>query len=248
MVILKWKKLFLKIYKFLLPFRQKIATSKQLIKFLFNVKVPSNVSVDFDMTSILLRYATGQEIRRKCKIFEMGVGTGSIISIYNAKRFQNKAFGADISDRRVKQSRYVAEMNDIQFDYITSDLFTNINDKFDYVIFNPPFVPTQILKELDFQNVYYSKFVKGNRSNVYVPSEAGIGEDGGQDGMKIIDRFLKEVPFYLNKTGKVMLGVQEIYITRKMICNCLKDIPLKIHLTYKLPFLTSAVYVLVKDN
>ena len=53
----------------------------------------------------------------------MGVGTGSIISIYNAKRFRTEAFGADISDRRVQQSSYVAEMNNIQSHYITRFIY-----------------------------------------------------------------------------------------------------------------------------
>ena len=153
MIYLKYKSLFLGIYKLFLPVRQSIVTSKFLIRLLFNVKVPNDVSVDFDMTGILLRYSTRKEIKNKCKIFEMGVGTGSIISIFNAKRFGNMAFGADISERRVNQSRYVAEMNNIKCDYIVSDLFTNIKQKFDYIIFNPPFVPSNVVENLTYQNI-----------------------------------------------------------------------------------------------
>ena len=66
--------------------------------------------------------------------------------------------------------------------------------------------------------------------------------------MNIINRFLVEVPNYLSSNGRVILGVQGIYITREMMNNALKFIPLKILFVYKLPFFTSAVYVLIKDN
>ena len=246
MIYLKYKRLFrlfLGIYNFIIPIRQLIVTSKFLIRLLFNVKVPHDVSVDFDMTGILLRYSTSKEIKNKCKIFEMGVGTGSIISIFNAKRFGSSAFGSDISERRVNQSRYVAEMNNIKCDYIVSDLFTKIKQKFDYIIFNPPFVPSNIVNKLNLSN-----YNKGNRAKIYVPSESGLGEDGGVDGMNIINRFLVEAPNYLSPNGRVMLGVQGIYISREMITNALEFVPLKISFVYKLPFLTSAVYVLIKDN
>ena len=96
MIYLKYKRLFLVIYKFIYSLRQSIITSKLLIRLLFNVKVPSDESVDFDMTGILLRYSTSREIKNKCRIFEMGVGTRSIISIFNAKRFGSVALGSDV--------------------------------------------------------------------------------------------------------------------------------------------------------
>ena len=80
-----------------MPLRNRVASSRFLIRLLFNVKIPSETSVDFDMTTLVIMYAINKEIKSKCRVFEMGVGTGALISISNAKRFNSVAFGADIS-------------------------------------------------------------------------------------------------------------------------------------------------------
>ena len=46
-------------------------------------------------------------------------------------------------------------MNNIKCNYIVSDLLTNIKQKSDYIIFNPPFVPSNVVDKLNLSN--YSK-------------------------------------------------------------------------------------------
>ena len=104
--LVKNNRMFFKIYKLLMPLRNRVASSRFLIRLLFNVKIPSETSVDFDMTTLVIMYVINKEIKSKCRVFEMGVGIGALISISNAKRFNSVAFGADISERRVLQYSY----------------------------------------------------------------------------------------------------------------------------------------------
>jgi release factor glutamine methyltransferase len=225
--------MFFKIYKLLIPIRNRLASSTFLIKILFNVQIPSEVNVDFDMTTLLIQHAVNKEIKSKCKVFEMGVGTGALISNSNAKRFNNMAFGADISERRVKQSKYISNLNNIKEEFIVSDLFNNVNDSYDYIIFNPPYVPSSIGEKLELNKYKQS-------------SDDGLAWNGGLDGMEVITCFLDNVSNYLNINGRVLLGVQGLYISREQIDDSLKSKSLKLISIYKLPLLTSVVYVLEK--
>ena len=223
--------MFFKIYKLLMPLRNRVASSRFLIRLLFNVKIPSETSVDFDMTTLVIMYAINKEIKSKCRVFEMGVGTGALISISNAKRFNSVAFGADISERRVLQSQYISRLNNVQEEFFVSDLFCNATEEYDYIIFNPPYVPSSVGEVLELDRF--------NKSD-----DDGLAWDGGVDGMDIINSFLGNAPKYLNSNGKILLGVQGLYITRKKIDDCLKEKSLKVQFIYKLPLLTSEVYVL----
>ena len=227
----KGGRMFFKIYKLLMPLRNRVASSRFLIRLLFNVKIPSETSVDFDMTTLVIMYVINKEIKSKCRVFEMGVGTGALISISNAKRFNSVAFGADISERRVLQSQYISRLNNVQEEFFVSDLFSNATKEYDYIIFNPPYVPSSVGEFLELDRF--------NKSN-----DDGLAWDGGVDGMDIINSFLGNAPKYLNANGKILLGVQGLYITRKKIDDCLKEKSLKVKFVYKLPLLTSEVYVL----
>lgn len=222
--------LFLKIYKKLMPIRNKIASSKNLIKLIFQLKIPQNIDVNFDMTTLLLRYSVTKEIKKEQKILEIGIGTGALISNFIAKKFNCVTSGVDISERRVKQSQIISEYNDIETSFIQSNLFDKISDKYDFIIFNPPYVPTKIGEKLDID-----KYHKND--------EDRLAWDGGENGMNIIDRFLDQGINYLRKNGKIILGVQGLYINRAKIEKCISNKSLYICNIYKLPLLTSVVYV-----
>jgi len=211
-----------------------VASSHFLINLLFNVKIHKRLVVDFDMTTLVIKYAVRKEIRGKCKVLEMGIGTGALISIYNAKRNNSLAIGADISERRVNQSKYISKLNNVNEEFITSDLFENISGKYDYIIFNPPYVPSRKGLNLELERSRHL-------------SDDGLSWDGGEDGMRIISSFLKGAPDYLFDNAKIILGVQALYITKEKIAECLKNKSLKIKYTYKIPFLTSVVYFIEKN-
>jgi len=61
----------------------------------------------------------------------------------------------------------------------------NKNRKFDYILFNPPYLPTT-----------KSDKIKG---------KLNLALDGGKDGRKVLDRFLKEFDRYLKPGGKIYL-------------------------------------------
>ena len=73
-----------------MPIRNKISSSKYLIKLIFALNIPKNIDFDFDMTTLLLRYCITREIKENKKIFEMGIGTGALLSNFIAKRYKSQ--------------------------------------------------------------------------------------------------------------------------------------------------------------
>ena len=62
---------------------------------------------------------------------------------------------------------------------VQSDLFQNIKEKFDTIIFNPPYLPDQEPKDLAL--------------------------DGGKQGYELTEKFLKHAKTHINKNGTILL-------------------------------------------
>lgn len=72
-------------------------------------------------------------------ILEIGCGTG-FCSIIASKHCKGKVLGVDTNREAVENSIYNAQLNHSNALFKNSDMFSNISEKFDYVIFNPPYL------------------------------------------------------------------------------------------------------------
>ncbi len=112
------------------------------------------------------------------KFLEIGAGSG--VHLQTALTLGVKKENISSSDINQKSVDYC---NLIGFNCIQSDLFENIKEKFDIIIFNPPYLP---------EDKRESKKSK-------------INTTGGEKGNEIILRFLRQAKNYLNKQGKIFL-------------------------------------------
>lgn len=125
------------------------------------------------------------EVKEDDKVLEIGVGTG-IVSI-KAAMSAKTVIGVDINPHAIKCAQENAKLNNIEnFTVIESDLFENIKEKFDLILFNTPYLPVTDDEHLDDDD--YSK-----------------AWDGGADGRSVIDRFLKDAKKYLKDDGRIQL-------------------------------------------
>lgn len=68
---------------------------------------------------------------------------------------------------------------------IQSDLFEKIEEKFDIIVSNPPYIETRTIQTLDKE----------------VQMEPKLALDGGEDGLDLYRRIIKEAYKYLNSNG-----------------------------------------------
>jgi len=110
---------------------------------------------------------------KKIKILDMGSGSG--IQYLTCKNLGfNNLLSSDIDEEVIKK------LKKQKINIIKSDLFSNIKDKFDLIIFNPPYLP---------ENKY----------------DKEIDTCGGKKGYEIILEFLKQAKNHLKKQARILL-------------------------------------------
>ncbi len=118
-------------------------------------------------------FLLAEEVKKysKGKVLDMGSGSGILaeIALENTK----DVLAVDIDKEAVELLRKKG------INAKVSDLFSNVDGKFDLIIFNPPYLPS---KEILDREV-----------------------DGGRDGFEVIERFFRDVSKYLNEDGKILI-------------------------------------------
>ena len=112
------------------------------------------------------------------KFLEIGSGSGiQLQTAFDSGIKKENIFSCDVNPQAVKECKKLG------FNCIKSDLFEKINGKFDLIVFNPPYLPTDESEPLDSR----------------------LATTGGKNGSEIINRFLKQAKNYLKKDGKIFL-------------------------------------------
>ena len=125
------------------------------------------------------------------RVLEIGTGSG-IIAMYASKK-ACEVVATDINFNAIELAEENFKNNNIKnIKLLFGDLFEPIkseleleNQKFDVILFNTPYLPTDEREILE--------------------DDLNYAFDGGSDGRKVIDLFLDEVKDYLNEGGRVQL-------------------------------------------
>lgn len=161
--------------------------------------------------NIIKQYESGN-----IKVLDLCTGSGAI-AVSIAKVFKNQAvqvYASDISDKALEVAKKNSKKNDVHINFINSNMFENIDEKFDIIVSNPPYIETETIKKL-------SKDVQ---------QEPHIALDGGFDGLEFYKIIASEYEKYLNDNGTLLLeigynqkqSVTELFINRNV--ECIKDL------------------------
>ena len=157
-----------------------------------NFKVDENVLIPQPDTEVLVEKTI--EIAKKYKqpkILDLCTGSGAI-AISLAQLVGNAIVTAsDISQKALD----VAIQNDTEckINFVLSDMFENIEDKFDIIVSNPPYIKTETIKELSKE----------------VQNEPHLALDGGEDGLDFYRIIIDNAYKYLNSNGYLCLEIGE---------------------------------------
>lgn len=78
----------------------------------------------------------------KLDILDLGTGSGAI-SIALGKKLDSNVTGVDISDKALEVAKNNALQNNININFIKSDMLENVTGKYDIVISNPPYIDSE---------------------------------------------------------------------------------------------------------
>lgn len=125
----------------------------------------------------------------KPKVLDLCTGSGAIAVSIKKYVPEAEVFASDVSIKALQLAKINNIDNNINF--IESNLFENINNEFDIIVSNPPYIRTEEIKSLSKE----------------VQNEPLIALDGGQDGLDFYRDIIKQAHNYLKSNGKLCLEI-----------------------------------------
>lgn len=164
---------------------QYITKTQEFMK--LNFYVDSNVLIPQPDTEILVEEVLDilNQAESKKRILDLCTGSGAIgVSI--AKYAENVSVTmSDISKNALEIAKKNAVNNEVidKCNLVLSDMFQNIEGKFDVIVSNPPYIKSEVIKTLDRE----------------VQNEPILALNGGEDGLEFYRVIAENAYKYLNK-------------------------------------------------
>ncbi len=130
--------------------------------------------------SRILKEKLPELLKKNPNLNFLEIGAGSGIHLETAKKSgvkKENIFSVDINPKAVEHCKLLG------FQCIKSNLFESMIEKYDLIIFNPPYLPEDTSE----------------------PKESQTATTGGKKGNEIILRFLEQAKDYLKENGKIFL-------------------------------------------
>ncbi len=138
----------------------------------------------------------------KINILDIGTGSGAI-SIVLKNELNSNVTACDISEKALNTAINNAKINNSNINFIKSDIFSNVNSKFDIIISNPPYISSD---EVIMDSV-----------KKYEPNLALYASN---DGLYFYEEILKDAKKYLN--DKFIIAFEIGWWQGNFICDIAK--------------------------
>lgn len=135
-----------------------------------------------------------EDLESDMQVLDMCTGSGCIlISLLKLCGCANvTGVGVDISEEALRVARQNAERLGVNAQFLLSDLFEKVEDLYDIIVSNPPYIRTSVIEELKEEVKFHDPY---------------IALDGKEDGLHFYRRIVKESPRYLKKGGKLYFEI-----------------------------------------
>ena len=154
----------------------------------YTFKVDSRVLIPRPETEELCEYALSF-IKDGDSVLDLCTGSGAI-AVTLAKKSGATVFASDISEGALEIASENAQLNGATVQFIHSNLFESIEGKFNLIVSNPPYIPTEDIKGLDKEVRDY---------------EPALALDGGLDGLDFYRAIAKNAIDYLEDGGILIM-------------------------------------------
>ncbi len=133
---------------------------------------------------------------KKISLLELGVGSGCLIIsiLLSLKKNKVSALGVDISNKALDiAGKNIKKFNlEKKLKLKKSDWFSEVHEKFDVIISNPPYIKTSDIKDLDKDVKFYDPLIALN---------------GGFNGLRCFERIATDAKFHLKQNGIILLEI-----------------------------------------
>lgn len=134
----------------------------------------------------VLRFSKGKSVLDMC------TGSGCILVSIAKLGDPIKATGVDISNKALAVAGRNARKQNVEVEFILSDLFEHVTDTYDIIVSNPPYIPTQEIEKL----------MPEVRDH-----EPHMALDGNSDGLEFYRKIIKGANTFLKKDGRIFFEI-----------------------------------------
>ncbi|MBR3162478.1 MAG: peptide chain release factor N(5)-glutamine methyltransferase [Clostridia bacterium] len=179
------------------------------------LKVNKNVLIPRFETEFLvektINYAK-KYLKEPIKIIDLGTGSGAI-AITLKKKLNSIVDAVDISEKALEIAKENAKTNNVEINYIHSNMLEKINDKYDIIISNPPYIS---------YNDEIEEIVKNNEPHIALYAD--------NDGLKYYEAILEKAEKNIKRPGIIAfeIGMNQGEKIKKIAEKNLKNIKVKI--------------------
>lgn len=145
--------------------------------------------------------------RKEINILEIGTGSGAI-AITAVENTNANILAVDISEGAINIAKENMKLHGIEenrMNVILSDIYENVEGKFDIIFSNPPYIRTEEIENLDKD----------------VLKEPHLALDGGESGLDYYIKIIGDAKDYLKEDGYIIFEIG--YDQRKDIEKIAKD-------------------------
>lgn len=153
------------------------------------IKVNPHVLIPRPETELLVESILSQNPSQNLKVLDLCTGSGAIAIALKKAKPSWQVYASDISEEALVTAQDNAKLNNCPIKFILSDLFFAINDKFDLIVSNPPYI-----SQIEYDTL--------KPELMFEPVNALKAED---NGMFFYDKILSQAQDYLYPQAKLYL-------------------------------------------
>ena len=130
-------------------------------------------------------------IKPNDRVLDLCTGSGCI-AVSIAKSVDTYVEGCDISKKALNVAKQNVKKHNVKVDMYQSDMFSNIQGKFNVIVSNPPYIETKVAINLDKEVTEYDPM---------------LALDGGNDGLDYYRTIAGNIKNYLLDDGVLLLEI-----------------------------------------
>ena len=154
--------------------------------------VDERVLIPRPETEELVELILAENHEENLSVLDIGTGSGAIALALSKNRPDWSVTAADISQEALELASENAKNQNLQIFFKKSDCFTEISEKYDIIVSNPPYISREDESEVGL-NVLYS--------------EPHLALFADEDGLAIYRRIAEDAKDYLTDGGKIYLEI-----------------------------------------